>query len=79
MPPPPFSWLASNCDWLAKLPMIVAPAGIGSLTTTQLRSAVASTVIVTRATSPRVHCPFTRWLTGIDLLGQLVARRTAPA
>ena len=37
--------------------MIVAPGGTGSLTTTQLRSAVASTVIVTLITSPRVSQP----------------------
>ena len=33
----------------------------------QLRSAVASTVIVTRSTSPRVSCPALRTCTGVTL------------
>ena len=61
----------SVADWPPRLPTIVAPAGIGSLTTTQLRSADASTVSVTRSTSPRVSRPGLRactTLTARDIL-----------
>ena len=60
--------LASSSDWPPRLPTIVAPAGTGSLTTTQLRSADASTLIVTLTTSPRDQLPATACFTASTFL-----------
>ena len=48
-------------------PRMVAPPGIGSVTTTQVMSAEALTSSATRHTSPRVCVPLTACSTGVML------------